>query len=360
MAEEVDDESKTEEATPRRREEARRQGQIPFSNELVGSVVLLAGVLSLSAFGPMIGSGLMNAFRDGLVRIHHPEFDSTTVQELFQRNAIPMLVSMLPLLAALLVAGVAASVAQAGFEVNGEKLGPKFEKLNPAEGWQRLFSVSSLVRAGLMILKTIALAAVAYWVLEGRLGILTAIGRDRLGGAASSAWTLIMRLATFMSAGVVLVSLLDYVYQRRKFERGLMMTRQELKDEMKQEEGDPQLKARIRQIQRDRARQRMLREVPKSTVVLTNPTHYAVALRYQPGTDAAPVLVAKGTGLMAQRIVKLATEFGVPVLERPTLTRALYSGVKDGHPIPNVLFQAVAEVLAFLYRLRGISVKPSS
>jgi flagellar biosynthetic protein FlhB len=166
-------------------------------------------------------------------------------------------------------------------------------------------------------------------------------------------WALVLRLAVYLAAAVAGVAVLDYAHQRRRFERSLRMTKQEIKDEMKQEEGDPQLKARIRQIGRDRARRKMLGEVPKATVVVTNPTHFAVALRYDASKDAAPVVVAKGTALIARRIAELAHRHAVPVLERPALAKAIYVGVKEGQPIPAPLFRAMAEVLAFVYKLRG-------
>lgn len=353
MAEDVDQESKTEEPTPRRREEARRQGQVPFSAELVGSLVLLAGVIGLSNIGPEIGAAMFNVFRSDLSRLFRPELGADGAAELFRMAAARMLAALAPLFGVLLGVGILAGVVQVGFQINTEKLEPNFDKLNPAGGLKRLFSVSALIRGLLTILKVVALAGVAYWVVSGRVGIITGLGRDRLTGATALAWAVVMRLALFLSAAVAGVAMLDYLHQRRKFEQSLRMTKQELKEELKQEEGDPQIKARIRQMQRDRARQRMLREVPKATVVVTNPTHYAVALRYEPGRDAAPVVVAKGIGPFARRIASLARDSGVAVVERPALARAIYSGVKEGQAVPGPLFRAVAEVLAFVYRMRG-------
>ncbi len=296
---------------------------------------------------------MLNVFRTELQHPFHPELSSNGARELMVRVAFRMLSVLMPLFGVLLAIGVAASIVQVGFHINTEKLEPDFNRLNPATGWKRLFSLSALFRGFLMILKVIALAVVAYIVLEGRAGILTGLSRGRLGDATTLGWQLVMRLALYLAAGVAGVSAIDYFYQRRRFETSLRMTRQELKDEMKQEEGDPQIKARVRQIQRDRARQKMLREVPKATVVITNPTHYAVALRYVGGRDAAPVLVAKGVGPLAKRIAGLARNHSIPVLERPILARAIYSAVKEGQPIPGQLFRAVAEVLAFVYRTRG-------
>lgn len=261
---------------------------------------------------------------------------------------------LLPWLGVLLAAGVAASVVQAGFQITPERLAFKPEKLNPAEGAQRLFSTAALVKGGLAVLKVLAIGGVAYWVVEGRQGVIVGLTRYRLEPATTAAWAVAMRLALYLTAATAAVAALDYLYQRRRFETSLMMTKQEVKEELKQEEGDPQLKHRMRQIARERSRRKMLAEVPKSTVVITNPTHYAVALRYTPGTDAAPVLVAKGSGASALKIAELARKNGVPVVERPLLARGIYAAVKEGMPIPNALFRTVAEVIAFVYRLKGI------
>jgi flagellar biosynthetic protein FlhB len=353
VAEEVDDESKTEDPTPRRREEARRQGQVPFSAELVGSLVLLAGVIGLTYVGPDVWRSMMGVFRHDLPRVFQPEFDGTAAVELIARTVARMIAALLPFFGIMLAVGIAASIAQVGFQINTEKLTLDFDKLNPANGAKRLFSVGALVRGGLTLLKVVALALVAYLVLEGRAGIITTLSRDRLAGAAPAAWAVVLRLALYLTVAVALVAVLDYLYQRYRFERSLRMTKEEVKRELKEEDGDPQVKARIRQIARERSRQRMLRKVPEATVVLTNPTHYAVALRYDPNRDDAPVVVAKGTGIFARRIAEIARKSGVTVVERPTLARALYAGVKEGQPIPGTLFRAVAEVLAFVFKLRG-------
>lgn len=332
---------------------------MPFSAEVVGSLVTLAGVVGLIEIGPDVAATMLDVFRHDLGRLLHPEFGAPEARELFVRTAVRVLGALAPFLGLLVAVGVGASIAQVGFQVNTEKLEPDFSKLNPATGAGRLFSVQALVRGLLTLLKVVALAAVAYLVVERRGGIITGLGRDRLPGAVQSAWAVTMRLAVYLSAAVAAVAVLDYLYQRRRFEQSLRMTRQELKEELKQEEGDPQIKARIRQLQRERSRRKMLAEVPKATVVVTNPTHYAVALRYNPGRDAAPVVVARATGGFAKRVMSLARESGVPVLERPTLARALYAAVREGQPIPGPLFRAVAEVLAFVYRLRGGGPNPS-
>jgi flagellar biosynthetic protein FlhB len=357
--EDVDEESKTEDPSPRRREEARKRGSVPFSTELVGAAVLLAAVVGLMSFGRSIGDGVLDIVRTELVRAAQREITPAAVQERFTRLAVRAVAVLAPWFGVMVAAGVAAGVAQAGFQITPERLELKPEKLNPAEGAKRLFSTAALVKGGLAVLKVLAIGGVAYWVLESRAGVIWGLGRESVDGAVRSAWAVALRLALYLSAGTAVIAALDYVYQRRRFEVSLRMTKQEVKEELKQDEGDPHLKARIRQIARERSRRKMMAEVPKATVVLTNPTHYAVALRYRQGTDAAPVLVAKGAGPVALRIAKLARDRGVPVLERPPLARAIYAGVKEGKPIPDALFRAAAEVIAFVFKLRGIGPHPN-
>ncbi len=351
MAEETDPESRTEEATPRRREEAKRQGQVPFSNELVNALVLLAGVLGLMSFGPAVGEAMLGVFRHELTHAYRPDLGPAETAALFQRAVFSLLAALAPLFGVLVAVGIATSIAQVGFDINTEKLELKLDRLNPANGWKRLFSMAAVVRGGLAILKVIALGVVAYVIIERYAGVILTLNDGRLTGGAASAWFVALRLAVWLTAAVALVAVLDYVYQRRRFEQSIRMTKQELKEEMKQDEGDPLIKNRIRQLQRERAQRKMLSEVPKATVVITNPTHYAVALRYNAERDAAPVVVAKATGPLARRIAELARGASVPVLERPTVARAIYATVKEGQPIPQALFRAVAEVLAFVYQL---------
>lgn len=355
MADEIDPESKTEEASPKRREDARRQGQIPFSSELVGATTLLAGVVGLANFGAPLGAAMLGIFRHDLPRIVHAEFETADVQFLFTRTTITILVALLPILGAMVAGGFAASVIQAGFQITPERLEWKLDRLNPVTGFSRLVSFSSAMKGFLAVLKVVAVATVAYVVVTGRASVISGLSRDRVDGAAFSAWVVITRLAIALAAAAFVISLIDTIYQRRKFEIELRMSKQEVKEELKESEGDPLLKGRMRQLARERARRKMLAEVPKATVVITNPTHYAVALRYEAETDLAPVLVAKGTGAVAETIMRLARAHGIPLVERPPLARALHAGVREGQPIPAVLFRAVAELIAFVYRLRGIT-----
>jgi flagellar biosynthesis protein FlhB len=355
--EDVDLESKTEEASPKRREEALKQGQMPFSQELVGAVVLLAAVVGLIWFGTSIGDAMLQFVRTDL-RILLPaepsDLTPSGVQSLLIRFAWRMIRVIAPWFGLMLLGGILASVAQAGLQFTPERLEFKLDRLNPATGAGKLFTAAALVKGGLAILKIAAMSGVAYWVFQSRIGVILGLGRTDLATATSSAWAIVTRLALYLAIGTALVSAFDYIYQRRRFEAMLRMTKQEVKDEHKEEEGDPQQKARMRQLGRERAMQKLLKEIPKATVVITNPTHYSIALRYQTGSDATPVVVAKGAGAMALRIREVARKNGVPIVERPLLARGIYRSVKEGQPIPQTLFRAVAEVIAFVYRLKGI------
>jgi flagellar biosynthetic protein FlhB len=300
---------------------------------------------------------MLDVFRSDLPRLFRAELTPDAAQQLLGQSVLNLLLALAPLFALMVIVGVAASVIQAGFQITPERLELKFDKLDPASGLGRLFSVAAVVRGLLAILKVTAIAAVAYLLIEGRQGVILALGRDHLGGAVASSWALVIRLGIYLTGAVAAVATLDYVYQRVRFERSMKMTKDELKRELKYDDGDPQMKHRFKQLARERMRRaKMLSEVPKATVVVTNPTEYAVALRYVAGRDNAPVVVARGKGPFAARIVEVARSTEVPVLQRPPLARALFGGVREGQSVPPELFAAVAEVIAFLYRLRAARV----
>jgi flagellar biosynthesis protein FlhB len=344
---------RTEEATPKRREEAREQGQVAFSAELVGGLVVLAALVGLWAFGRRTGAGLLDLFRSELSRLGRGEFDAARVRVLAVRCYERFLALVGPLFALVVAVAFGVNVAQVGWHLAPARLEPDFERLNPANGLGRLFSAPALGKGLVALLKVMVLAAVAYAVLHGRVGTLTGLGYGRLSGSVAAAWELCLRLAVWLGAALALFGAVDYAWQRRRFEASIRMTKQEVKEEQKREEGDPLIRQRVRRLQRERARQRMMQAVPRATVVVTNPTHVAVALEYKAGAGAAPVVVAKGAGFVAQKIAEIARRHSVPVLERPPLARALYRVVPVGREIPAELFRVVAEVIALVYRLRG-------
>jgi flagellar biosynthetic protein FlhB len=351
MAEEEGTE-RTEDPTPRRREEAREKGQLAYSSDLTGAVVLLAGVVGLTVLGPHIGGGLLDLFRTDLSQLYPGDLTTVMTRDIFWRFFLRGLSVLGGFLILLVICSLAVNLVQVGLHLSPEKLEPDFEKLNPASGLKKLFSFAAVVKGILVLLKITALAVLAGIILRGRVGTITSLGFDSLEASAANSWSLTMRLALYLSSVLVLLGAIDYIYQKQRFENSLKMTKQEIKEELKRDEGDPLIKQRIRALARERARQKMLSAVPKATVVITNPQHYSVALRYRAGEDEAPVLLAKGRGAFAKRIAKIARDNEIPVLERPPLARAIFRTVEDGKAIPQELFQAVAEVIALVLRLR--------
>jgi flagellar biosynthetic protein FlhB len=343
--------SRTEPATPRRREEARQQGQVAYSNELVSGLLLLAGVAALVVGAGTLGSGLLEAVRGGLLGSHVPDPSPERVQQIFLGLLGRGLGLVGVLLSCLFLLGLAAGTLQVGWHVIPSLTAFNWARLSPAAGAGRLFSLASSLRALLAVIKAAAVGLAAWWVLRGRLTELSALAETTLGAAAGVAWGTAMRMALAGAGVLALVGLADYLFQRWRLEQSLRMTRQELKEEIKREDGDPQIKARVRKLQREAARKRMLKEVPRATVVITNPTHLAVALRYDGTTMVAPRVVAKGAGFVARRIAELARRHAVPVVERKAVAQALYKAAKVDQQIPAALYHAVAEILAYVYRL---------
>lgn len=355
MAEE--DSEKTEDPTPRRREEAREKGQVAYSTDFSGAVVLIAGVVGLTVLGPTIGGGMLDLFRKDIPDLYPGDLTPVTTRDLFWRLLLRGLEFLGGFLFLLVICGIAVNLIQVGLHLSPEKLEPDFEKLNPATGIQKLFSFAAVVRGLLLILKVTAIGILAVIIVRRNAGTIAALGYGSLEAASLTSWSLTMRLALYLSSVLVLIGVIDYIYQKRRFENSLKMSKQEIKEEVKREEGDPILKQRIRQIARERARQKMLAAVPKATVVVTNPQHYSVALRYDPAESEAPVVVARGRGLLARQITRIARENEVPIMERPPLARALYRSVSEGNAIPAELFRAVAEVIALVLKLRQMAAR---
>src|SRR5579875_3368657 len=329
---------RTEEATPKRRQEARKKGQVVRSADLPPAAGLLVAVLALRVAGPMIWAQLQGMVQGDLAQIAQPDLAPQAAMGLLGQSLLAALLAIAPLVGALLLGGVITGLIQTGFVFSGQALKPKFDKLNPLHGMKRLFSPRTGFEMAKMALRLgifIAVAATSVGQIGSDVLRLGATGMAAvpplLGNAA---FTLMLRLAL---AGGILAGL-DYGFQRWQFNRNLKMTKQEIRDEMRQAEGDPQVKQRIRRLQRQRAKQRMMQDVPKSTVVIANPTHFAVALRYESGKMRAPVVLAKGRDLVAQQIKALAAQHGVPVVENPPLARALYAGVPLGREIPLHLY----------------------
>lgn len=346
---------RTEAPTPRRREEAREQGQVAVSMELVAGLLLLAAIGALWFGSRSLGTGMLETVRHGM---SHP-----AVGDLSPERTREVLVDFLLrgmqliglLFGLLFVAALGAMVGQIGFRIVPALAAPNWERINPAGGFGRMFSLRALLRGGATIAKATLTGVLAFVLIKGRFGRLSVLDQHNLASAAGQTWDIVLRLGLAIAAAFVLVGVVDYILQRLRFEASLRMTREELKDEIKRDEGDPAIKARIRKLARELSQRRMMRDVPRATVVVTNPTHLAIALRYDKGALGAPRVVAKGGGHLARRIVETARRHGVPVVERKPVAQALYKAVQIGQEIPAALYHAVAEVLAYVYRLRGVA-----
>jgi flagellar biosynthetic protein FlhB len=343
--------TRTEAPTQRRREEARRQGQVAVSQDLTAALLLLAAVLALRLGGPTLAGGLRQTLRTALVVCPRTDLTVSETQALMGWLLVQGGRLLAPFLLLLFAASAGVLALQVGVHIVPELLEFKPERL--AAGWQRIFSVASAVRGLTALLKAATVAGAAYLVVSGAAQQLAALDQLALPGALAVAWDLVLRLGFSTAVVLLLAGGLDYAYQRYHLEQTLQMTKQELIDEHKREEGDPQIKARIRKLAREYSQRRMMRAVPRASVVVTNPTHLAVALRYDKGARSAPRVVAKGAGHVAHKIVDLARRHAVPVVERKPVARALFKAVALDREIPLALYQAVAEVLAYVYRLRG-------
>jgi flagellar biosynthesis protein FlhB len=351
MAEDQDEGQKTEEPSQRRLDEARTKGQVASSREVNHTLMLGAGALLVGILAPGIVGDLGAALRRLLERPQ--EFGPAALDRVVA--ALLGEVGGALLLGALLLVGaaLAGGLLQNGLVVSAEPLAPKLERISPAAGAKRLFSLRSLIEFGKGVLKITLVGAIAVallWPAGPR--IVAAAGLD-VGALLGLIRDLALRLLAGVALLVGLIALLDVLYQRFEHRKQLRMSRRDLQDEFKQTEGDPFIKARLRNLRQERARRRMMAEVPKATVVVTNPTHVAVALRYDGDAMAAPKLVAKGLGTLAERIRTVARAHGVPVLQNPPLARALHAGVELGAEVPPAHYRAVAEVIGYVLRLRA-------
>jgi flagellar biosynthetic protein FlhB len=351
MADERDDAQRTEEPTGRRLDDARKKGDIVKSPELSSFVMLAAGTLGLFALS---GMAVRNFAREFLVFLESPAemtLDSGSAANLFHQVIIDFVLLMAPVMGLFLIAAVGGHLVQSGLIFSAERLKPSLSKLSPMAGFKRIFGLDGMVNLVKGIAKLSLIGAAAFaaaWPERGRLATALDVGA---AGMASIAFSLVIRVLIAMLIVFAVIAAADYFYQRQRFMARHRMTRQELRDEVKQSEGDPQVKARIRQIRLDRAKKRMIAAVPEATVVITNPTHYAVALKYESGKMGAPVCVAKGVDHMALNIRKVAEEHEVPVVENPPLARALYAAVDLDEEIPAEHYKAVAQIIGYVMRL---------
>jgi len=353
MAENQDGQEKSFEPSTRRLDEAKRRGQVPRSRELNTVAVTLAGAATIVLLGPRVTNDLRGLVIEHFALSRTDVFDTAAVLRHLGDALTASLLILAPFFAATVAAAVLASVALGGFQVSSEALRFDLGKLSPLRGMQRIVSLHGLVELVKALAKFVFLGGVAallvwtefeHFVLLGKMEVEAALAKtaDLLG------WTTLV-----VASSAILLALVDVPFQLWDYKRQLKMTQQEVRDELKDTEGRPEVRSRIRQLQREVARRRMMEEVPKADVIVTNPTHFAVALRYDAGHMQAPVLVAKGTELVAANIRKIGQAHVVPVVEAPSLARALYFNVELGDPIPAGLYLAVAKLLAYVFQLKA-------
>jgi len=348
-----DDQERTESATAKRRREAREEGQVARSPEVLTAFVLAAGVLGLWVGARNMYAEIASLSADLLRLGTVPELTGAATAALAIRVVGVLVRSLAPILLAAVVGGIAGNVVQVGFMVSAKAIEANPGRLDPFNGFKNLFQKAKLVDLVKSLLKVAVVGWVAYVAVRDRLGELPYLTDLPPRGLLVYLLDLGFAILKYVLLVYVVIALLDYAFQRWQYEERIKMSKQEVKDEYKETEGDPLIKSRIRSLQREMARRRMMAEVPKSDVVITNPTHFAVALRYDAAEMDAPRVVAKGADLVAQRILELAREHRVPLYEAPPVARTLYRQVEVGDPVPADLFQAVAEILAHVYRLAG-------
>ncbi len=343
---------RTEPASERRRQQAREEGQVARSRELSTFALLAAAGGGVWFMGSGLTGRLSQMMREALSIAPTGGFTPEFMLERLTNSFLDMLLAFAPLFALLAFAAAAAALAVNGWVFTFRPLAPDWNRLDPLQGIGRVLSLHGMAEMGKAIAKALVVGGVAAWVMWCDTPSVLALATAPLQAGMTELAQLAGIAFLIMAGGMALIAAIDVPMQIWDHERKLRMTRAELREENKETEGDPQIKARIRSLQRDRARRRMMAEIPKADVVVTNPTHYAVALTYAGSSMRAPRVVAKGAHLLAERIRALAVQHGVPVLEAPPLARALYRHAELGDDIPAALYTAVAEVLAYVYQLR--------
>jgi len=348
-----DYQERTEQPTPRRREEARQRGNVARSVDLTAAGHMVAVAAALSLLGGGLFTSLGQLVQQYLEQPRWLQLDRHTLLREFWHLGQWSASAVLPLLLFLLAAAFFVNVVQVGFLFAPEAVRPKLVRLNPIEGAKRLLSLSSLVRLAVNLLKLVVLCAVAGLFVTQWLPRLVGLVDTDPYAVASSIGRAVVSLAFFLSLALLALGVLDLGYQKWKYERDLRMTKEELREELKNMEGDPLIRQRRREAHRKLAQARELQAVRDADVVITNPTHIAVALKYDPETMPAPTVVAKGMGPIAERIRQIAAEHGVPIIERKELARVLYRTLRVGQPIPVELYEVFVEIMAYVYRITG-------
>ncbi len=350
---------KTEPATEKKKNDARDEGQVAKSKEIENAFSLMAAFVILRVYATVIAERLLGMFR--LVYDDIPEYiknyegrvNEVSIITLITEAFSQVLIIILPVMLVSFIVSFVCDVAQVKWHPTAKPLQPKGSKLNPINGFKKIFSKTALVELLKSILKIVIIAWVAYSYLRKNVTGFFLLYDMSLNSGIANTCNILINMGIRISIAYLIIALLDYAYQKWKYNDDLKMTKQEVKDEYKQQEGDPQIKGKIRQRMMQASRRRMMQELPKADVVITNPTHYAVALLYDADKYDAPVVVAKGADYLAQKIKEVAKENDIEIVENKPLARMLYANVEIGEMVPAELYQSVAEVLAFVYHLKG-------
>jgi flagellar biosynthetic protein FlhB len=353
MAEDTDKSSQTEQPTQRRLDQAAEHGDIVKSQEVTTFVAILGGAVTLAIFGHSTAQGFLGTFHMFLEQPDQIAVDSTSIMVLFRAIIFSLFALFAPVFGLIAAMGLAGHVLQARPSIALDRIKPNFGKISPLGGLKRMFGLDGLTNLGKGLLKIAIVGSVVWTVLwpeRGNLeGYLTQ-SPVQIGVAMAA---LTMKLLIAVLSVLAIIALLDYLYQHYRFMQRNMMSKQEIKEEFRQSDGDPAIKAKIRQVRMERSKRRMMAAVPEATVIITNPTHYAVALKYESGKMAAPICVAKGMDALALKIREVAQEHDIPIIENPPLARALYAAIDLDEPVPAEHFKAVAQVIGYVMRLNG-------
>jgi len=346
------DEEKTEQPTQKRLDQAREKGDVPRSRDLTTAAVVLAAGAALYMMGGKMAGDLHGIMQASLSLTREQTFNEQHALTIFANTMLSALWVTVPVLGLTMAAALFAPLAIGGWNLSLSSLSPDFKRLNPMSGFARMFSMNNVVELVKAFAKFAFVGIFGLLFLRSKMGELLALGDEPLNLAIGHAISLCGRALLTISAALALIAVVDVPWQLFQYNKRLLMSREEVRQEYKESEGSPEIKGRIRQVQQEMAKRRMMQEVPKADVIVTNPTHFAVALRYDERRMRAPIVVAKGADVLAARIREVARENLVPIFEAPPLARALYRNVDIGAEIPNTLYVAVAQVLTYVYHLR--------
>ncbi|WKA53900.1 flagellar biosynthesis protein FlhB [Planococcus shixiaomingii] len=344
---------KTEKATPQKRQESKKKGQVGKSAEVPAALILLGGIMLLSISGSWMLEQILAIFRINFTQYISWELTPSTIRTLFEQMTFSAMKIMAPLMIAAIVLGTLGNYVQVGPLFTTEPLMAKLERIDPIKGAKRIFAIRALVELLKSLLKIAIIGTATFLVLWRKKDELFLLSQKSLGSSLSFLGGLTAQLVTVAAVILMVLAILDFMYQKYEFEKGIRMSKQDMRDEAKKAEGDPLIKSKIREQQRQMSMNRMIQDLPNADVLITNPTHYAIAIKYDAETMEAPTVIAMGKDHLALKIKEKAKEHGIVIMENKPLARALYAQVEVGDTVPEDLFLAVAEVLAYIYRLKG-------